>query len=215
MMRALSVATCLTLAPGLTLVPGLSGAARADPPPGPGTPQAWLEAIERRLVGQSGHVMEIHTGDDPAWVIFYTPLGQVWHLDGPEADAEVLRTGLISRTLAGGGALIALRWEDGGIATWVAPAPLPVLEVQERPHPLARFHDRLLSRPLHRPVGGLPAGARFLPGRPAGVVRVPDAPEGEQILWESLGDHITLIHPDGQASTLFWQEIRDALGDPS
>ena len=110
--------------------------------------------------------------------------------------------------------LLPIRWGDANPATLAWPDRLPDVIETGRAQPLGRFHDRLLTLPLARPIAGLPAGARF--EAPAGssrmgLVRIPGDTGGIATLWQSLGNHIVITKPDGQTSTLRWQELDAAL----
>ena len=88
--------------------------------------------------------------------------------------------------VTGEGTLFPIRWGDVSSATLSWPDRLPDVIETGRAQPLGRFHDRLLTLPLARPIAGLPAGARF--EAPAGssrmgLVRIPGDTGGIATLW--------------------------------
>ena len=92
--------------------------------------------------------------------------------------------------------------------------PLPKIIGVEPVHPLALFHDRLLSGPLTQALGDIPPGSRFeaaAAGAPGGVLRRPDASDVVTV-WQSLGEVIEITHPDGTVTPHGWQEVDAALG---
>ena len=79
---------------------------------------------------------------------------------------------------------VTVIWDTGELDTVTGPVDIPPAGAV---HKLARFHDLLLSAPLVRAAGGLPAGSR------GGV------------------GSVTL--PDGTRSTLHWTKLATALPD--
>ena len=182
--------------------------------PGPGSPEAWLEGIERRLVGLSGLPLEVRPAPEAEvrHYVFYAPLAAAWRLAGP--GTEVSRAGRVRAVVTERGHFAAVFWETGEITSLEWPAELPEISpAGNGPHPLAAFHDRLLSKPLARSFAGLPAGSRFVPvvaSGPGGTVERPDSP-AQATLWESLGDLIAITHPDGPRTMHGWRELDAAL----
>ena len=181
---------------------------------GPGSPEAWLHDMERRLVGLSGLPIEVHAPSDGRVrpYVFYAPLATAWRLS--ESGTEVRRAGSVRAVMTERGRFVAVFWGNGEIASLGWPDPLPeIIPMDDTPHPLAEFHDRLLSRTLGSPLGNLPAGSRFVPvvtSGPGGVVERPDNP-ARVTLWESLGDLIAITHPDGIRTVHGWREVDAAL----
>ena len=192
----------------------LAGAAAAAAPPGPGSPEAWLEDVERRLVGLSGLPFEVRPSPDAkaARYVFYAPLATAWQLAGP--GTKVRRAGKVQAIVTERGHFAAVFWERGEITSLEWPAQLPeIVPGGNGPHPLAAFHDRLLSMPLATAFAGLPAGSRFVPvvaSGPGGIVQRPENLE-RATLWESLGDLIVVTHPDGTQTLHGWREVDAAL----
>ena len=144
--------------------------------------------------------------------VFYAPLATVWHLAG--SGTEVRRAGRVRAVVTERGHFAGVLWGKGDIASLGWPEPLPdIVPSGDTPHPLAAFHDRLLSMPIAVPLGNLPAGSRFVPmaaSGPGGIVERPDAP-ARVTLWESLGDWIAVTHPDGARTVHGWREVDAAL----
>lgn len=192
----------------------LANAASADAPPGPRSPEAWLEGIERRLVGLSGLPLELRIPSDGSvrHVVFYAPLATVWQLKG--RGTNVALAGRVRAITAKHGSFVGVLWETGEVSSVRWPEPVTEIAVSgNASHALAGFHDRLLSKPLGTAIGGLPAGSRFVPvvaSGPGGIVERPDNPV-RATLWESLGDHIAITHPDGARSMHGWREVDAAL----
>ena len=179
----------------------------------PASPETvgWIDRLERALAGLSGRVLALPPGAfgdrprEPVHAVLHAPTSSVWILAGPEPGAEVVRSGTVHRGGTVDGGWVTVTWDDGGLYTLTAPVDVPAAGGV---HPLARLHDRLVSAPLARPVGGLPAGSRF---HAAGTVGLPRGGSGTATLWASLGDHIVVTHPDGTAVTLHWSGIAEAL----
>ena len=192
----------------------LAGAAPAAARPGPGSPEAWLEDVERRLVGLSGLPLEVRPSPDAeaARYVFYAPLATAWELAGP--GTEVRRAGKVQAIVTERGHFAAVFWERGEITSLGWPQQLPeIVPGGNGRHPLATFHDRLLSMPLATAFAGLPAGSRFVPvvaSGPGGIVERPESRE-RATLWESLGDLIAITHPDGSLTMHGWREVDAAL----
>ena len=204
------------LAASLTLL-CLAGAAQAQtvsntvaygPPPTAGTPEALLDTLERRLVRASGRIVTLRLSGNALTGIFYAPLGIFWQLD--KTSGTVRGAALMTRTRD---QLYLDR--DGRILL-----ATPDIRVRDDDayHPLARFHDRLLTRPLARPIADLPAGSRFerYAGQAGGgVVRLPQAWTPVAVpaspLWRSLGDHIAVTRDDGSTALLHWRDLETAL----
>ncbi|MXX87981.1 MAG: hypothetical protein F4213_18845 [Boseongicola sp. SB0677_bin_26] len=189
-------------------------AAPAASPPGPGSPEAWLDGVERRLVGLSGLPFEVRgpSGARTGRFVFYAPLATIWRLSG--SGPEVSRAGRVRAIVTDRGHFAAVFWGRGEIASLAWPDALPdIVPSGDAAHPLAEFHDRLLSLPLGSPLGDLPAGSRFVPvvaSGPGGIVERPDTP-GRVTIWESLGDRIAVTHPDGARTVHAWREVDAAL----
>ena len=204
----------------LSLTAGAVGAAD------PATARAWLDGVEARLIAASGraarlvpppgHEDAFDVDDGPVFLI-HAPLSTVWILDAETvADAGkagVVDTATLRREESGNGGSLRVIWRDGPAADFDWPLPLPEFRVSAERHPLAEFHDRLLSKPLGSPLGDLPAGSRFVPvvvSGPGGIVERLDNP-ARVTLWESLGDRIAVTHPDGVRSVHGWREVDAAL----
>ena len=156
----------------------------------------------------------------PGHAVFYAPLSVIWLLDGSGDTTRVRAAGAMR--LGGdtsGPPFVVTHWDDGTRTTFTFPDSLPsLLAVSATPHPLARFHDRLLARPLARPIADLPAGGRFerYAGQAGGgVVRLPQAWTPVAVpaspLWRSLGDHIAVTRDDGSTALLHWRDLETAL----
>ena len=188
--------------------------------------RAWLDGIETRLVAASGraarlvpppgHEDSFDVEDGPVFV-FHAPLSTVWILDAESVaeavDAKVVDTGTVRREENANGGSLRILWRDGPAADFDWPLPLPELRVAGERHPLAKFHGRLLARPLGGSFAGLPEGSRFSPvvtSGPGGVVERPDGPS-RATLWESLGDYIAITHPDGTRTVHGWREVDAVL----
>ena len=205
------------------LVASTAGAVGA---PRPATAQAWLDGVEARLVAASGraarlvpppgHEDAFDVDDGPVFVV-HAPLSTVWILDAETvADAGkagVVDTATLRREESGNGGSLRVIWRDGPAADFEWPLPLPEFRVAAERHPLAAFHDRLLSRSLAAPLGDVPPGSRFVPvvtSGPGGIVERPDSPT-RVTLWESLGDRIAVTHPDGVRTVHGWRQVDAAL----
>ncbi|MDE0715646.1 MAG: hypothetical protein OXI10_12400 [Gammaproteobacteria bacterium] len=156
----------------------------------------------------------------PGHAVFYAPLSVISLLDGSGDTTRVRAAGVMR--LGGdtsGPPFVVTDWDDGTRTTFTFPDSLPsLLAVSATPHPLARFHDRLLARPLARPIADLPAGGRFerYAGQAGGgVVRLPQAWTPVAVpaspLWRSLGDHIAVTRDDGSTALLHWRDLETAL----
>ena len=193
---------------------------------GPATARAWLDGVEARLVAASGraarlvpppsHEDAFDVEDGPVFVV-HAPLSTVWILDAETvADAgkaRVVDTATLRREETGNGGSLRVIWRDGPAADFDWPLPLPEFRVADEHHPLAAFHDRLLSKALASPLGNLPADSRFVPvvtSGPGGIVERPDSP-ARVTLWESFGDRISVTHPDGVRTVHGWREVDAAL----
>ena len=204
----------------LALPAGSAGTADAS------AARAWLDGVETRLVAASGraarlvpppgHEDAFDVEDGPVFV-FHAPLSTVWILDAATvagaAEAGVVDTATLRREENANGASLRVLWRDGPAADFDWPLPLPEFHVAGERHPLAKFHDRLLSRPLARSFAGLPEGSRFVPvvtSGPGGVVNRPDVPS-RATLWESLGDRIAITHPDGTGTVHGWRDVDAVL----
>ena len=164
---------------------------------------AWLDSAESALVESGGVPLRL----DGRPAVFHAPLSAVWVFAEGGPDAPLLRSGDIHRGGSGAEGFMAIVWDDGGITTYNG-SRLPSLVVTEgSPHPLAVFHDRLLSQALARPLAGLPAGSRFLRG---GTVSVPGGDETLTV-WRSLGDFLKITPPGGRERTLPWRAVDAAL----
>lgn len=192
----------------------LAGASHAEASPGQVSPEAWLEGIERKLVGLSGLPLQLRVPSDGSvrHVVFYAPLATVWQLEGRGTD--VARAGRVQAITAEHGSFVGVFWETGEISSVGWPDPMPEISASGgAPHALAGFHDRLLSKPLGSAIGAVPAGSRFVPvvtSGAGGIVERSDSLEGAT-LWESLGDYIAITHPDGTGTVHDWREIDAAL----
>ena len=161
-------------------------------------------------------MLHLAGSDDPIPAVFHAPLSSLWLLGEPadNTEPEVLSTARLERNVADGDAGLFVIWDQIGLTTLIGPGLLPNITSTGQPHPLAIFHNRLLTLPLARPVAGLPEGTRFeapVGGSTTGLVRIPGDASGIAMLWQSLGDHIVITKPDGQTSTLRWQELDAAL----
>ncbi len=159
--------------------------------------------------------------DGPAWIVFYAPLSQVWVFrEDPFAEgATVNVTARVLREEGKGFGTVVVHHRDWNVSAqrgMHGPETLSnaaLAAANEGYHPLAEFHDRLLSKPLGSPLGNLPAGSRFVPvvvSGPGGIVERPDSPT-RVTLWESLGDLIAITHPDGIRTVHGWREVDAAL----
>ena len=150
----------------------------------------------------AGHAVTVTLAGRPEQAVFYAPLSVFWLLDATAPEPTVQDTVHLTRSE---NRIFATR---NGVTLLVGPEML----TQDSPgsdavqHPLARFHDRLLSVPLARPLAGLPAGSRFDPG---GTLRQPGATRAG--LWESHGDHIVITRSDGRSETFHWSTLDAAL----
>ena len=188
--------------------------------------RAWLDGVETRLVAASGRAVRLvpppgHEDsfdvDEGPVFVFHAPLSTVWILDAATvaeaAEARVVDTATLRREESANGGSLRVLWRDGPAADFDWPLPLPEFRVAGERHPLAKFHDRLLSRPLARSFAGLPEGSRFFPvvtSGPGGVVERTDGPS-RATLWESLGDYIAITHPDGTRTVHGWRDMDAAL----
>ena len=201
-------------AAALAIAASFATASPACAASGPGASEAWLHDMERRLVGLSGLPIEVRAPSDGRIrrYVIYAPLATAWRLS--ESGTDVRRTGSVRAVATERGRFLAVFWGNGEIASLGWPDPLPeIVPMGGAPHPLAEFHDRLLSRPLAAALGDLPAGSRFVPvvtSGPGGVVERPDSP-ARVTLWESLGDLIAIAHPDGVRTVHGWREVDAAL----
>ena len=204
----------------------LASAAGAAGAAGSSAARAWLDGVEARLVEASGraarlvpppgHEDAFDVDDGPVFVI-HAPLSTVWILDAETVadagNARVVDTAALRREETGNGGSLRVIWRDGPAADFDWPLPLPEFRVAAERHPLAAFHDRLLSGSLAAALGDVPRGSRFVPtvtSGPGGVVERPDSP-ARATLWESLGDRIAVTHPDGVRSVHGWREVDAAL----
>ena len=216
--------TAVTLAMAMLLAypVGLAGPVDAST----AAARAWLDGVETRLVAASGraarlvpppgHEDSFDVDDGPVFV-FHAPLSTVWILDATTvagaAEAGVVDTATLRREENANGGSLRVLWRDGPAADFDWPLPLPEFRVAVERHPLAKFHDRLLSSALAAPLGNLPAGSRFVPvvvSGPGGIVERPDSPE-RVTLWESFGDRIAITHPDGTRTVHGWREVDAVL----
>ena len=195
----------------------------------------WLDALETRLVGLSGAALEVRRSADPtpdgsapplvpplitsARFIFYAPLAALWELDATTdpARAGVLASATLRREGAGDAAVVQVLWDDGAVTGITRPRAAPDFIVHVPRHLLATAHDRLLTRPLTRPLAGLPVGTRF---DPDGIVRPPETADtsltpGPVILWHSRGDHVLIHLADGTSVALGLDEIIAAMAPPA
>ena len=201
-------------AAALAVAASLSTASPAAAASGPGSADAWLHGVENRLVGLSGLPIDVRAPSDglSRRYVIYAPLATVWLL--AESGAEVRRAGSVRAVSTEQGRFVAVFWGKGEIASLGWPDLLPeIVAAGERLHPLAVFHDRLLSSALAAPLGNLPAGSRFVPvvvSGPGGIVERPDSPE-RVTLWESFGDLIAISHPDGNRTVHGWREVDAVL----
>ncbi len=222
--RAMKGRTALLAALAAAML--LASTAVATGASGRSTARAWLDGVEARLIAVSGRAARLvpppgHEGafdvdDGPVFVV-HAPLSTVWILDAETvADAgraRVVDTATLRREETGNGGNLRVIWRDGPAADFVWPLPLPEFRVAAESHPLAIFHDRLLSRSLAAPLGDVPPGSRFVPvvtSGPGGIVERPDSPT-RATLWESLGDRIAVTHPDGVRTVHGWREVDAAL----
>ena len=208
--------------------------ALADPPPAPGSPEAWLDRIERDFVNRSGLVLTL-AGAGEGMIVFYAPLSQLWVIDPASPAPRVLAAAQLARVDDREHSALAVHWSTGEVVHMPATLPEIVMSaVSPIPHPLALFHDRLLAEPLaqrlaaSRPGGtdrsangfasdpggiSIPAGSRFrapVGGSATGLVQLPRS-TGTATLWESLGDHIAITYPDGSRTIYGWREVDAAL----
>ena len=207
---ALSAALAATMP--LASAAGAAGAAGAS------TARAWLDGVEARLVEASGRAARLVPPPchEDAFVV-HAPLSAVWILDAETvADAGKVRgvdTAILRREETGNGGSLRVIWRDGPAADFDWPLPLPEFRVAGERHPLAAFHDRLLSGPLAAALGNVPRGSRFVPvvaGGPGGILERSDSPS-RATLWESLGDRIAVTHPDGVRTVHGWREVDAVL----
>ncbi len=188
-------------------------------------PQAWLDAMETRLVEASGHAIAM-PGDPPVVFVFHGGLSTLWMLDATDlAEADTARVTATATVLRDDGTdpkggqdtgaaetarapLFRALWRDGSMTE--VTRPTPALTVAPGRHPLARAYDRLLAEPLARPVAGLVAGSRF---GVDGLVRRPDtsAKPGGAIFWQSQGERITLEMGDGTLVGVALETLVQAL----
>ena len=174
------------------------------PQPASDSSVAALDTLEHQLVQASGRTITLWVNGLDLTGVFYAPLSLFWQVD--EATDVVNGQARITRTAD----QIYLDW---GGRLLLAEITITPLEDNGR-HPLAVFHDRLLSRPLAHPVGTLPAGTRFsrYAGQSGGgIVDYPgDSPDASEI-WRSLGDHIVVTRRDGSTNLLPWADLDAAL----
>ena len=186
-----------------------------NPPPAAGTSEALLDGFERRLMQTSGQLITLNLSGTSEYGVFYAPFSILWLLDG--TTGAVRGAGRVTRTRDH---LYLTRDEITLLAGPEMPAPIdahaPGTDAPQ--HPIASFHDRLLSQPLAEPLADLPAGSRFeteASGEPGGTVTLPGAGDTEAIparaLWRSLGDHIVITRGDGRSETLHWRAVDAAL----
>jgi len=200
-----ALATSLCLAFSATAQPATP---TYDPPPPPGSPEAALDTFERRLAASHGQLLTLTLSGRERKVVFYAPFSAVWLLD--ETGDGVDSTARLTRTRD------HLYLDRGNTIQLVSVQGSTQSSASKARHPLATFHDRLLSQPLARSIAGLPAGSRFVTrhAEPGGLVLHPgDAalqPAGAT-LWRSLGDHIVIQHGTGQPEPLHWRDVDAAL----
>ena len=233
-----SVAACRTACPGVCRCAGAGHAPSAHT--APADTQApiaahWLDALETRLVALSGAALEVRRSADPtpdgsapplvpplitsAPFVFYAPLAALWELDATTdlTRADVLASATLRREGAGDAAVVQVLWDDGSETGITRPRAAPDFIVLVPRHLLATAHDRLLARPLVRPLAGLPVGARF---DPDGIVRPPETADtsvtpGPVILWRSRGGHVLIHLADGTSVALGLDEIIAAMAPPA
>ena len=186
-----------------------------NPPPAAGTSEALLDGFERRLMQTRGQLITLNLSGTSEYGVFYAPFSILWLLEG--TTGAVRGAGRVTRTRDH---LYLTRDEITLLAGPEMPTPIdahaPGTDAPQ--HPIASFHDRLLSQPLAEPLADLPAGSRFeteASGEPGGTVTLPGAGDTEAIparaLWRSLGDHIVITRGDGRSETLHWRAVDAAL----
>ena len=218
MARAAFIAFLCFMVPTHALAQSQSrnGTASYSPPPTQGTPEARLEHFERGLLAHQGRAMVLSEGTTETHAVFYAPLGVLWMLEGGANATRVRRTGAMRIDDGTSGTPFAVtEWENGAHITLAWPTALPeITAVSTARHPLAAFHDRLLTHPLAWSVADLPVGSRFVAhaGRSGGgTLRLPGTGSATPTLWRSLGDRIVIIRGDGYTDTLPWRALDAAL----
>lgn len=114
---------------------------------------SW-EQSKKQLLELDTKIMELPSGK---LVVFLNQLEEVWHID---ETGRVLNTGDIF-FVTGDFVEVSLLWKDKAKPDHLSEAEWVGMRDINRTLPLAETVNRILNKPLVRPLGSLPVGARL------------------------------------------------------